>query len=201
MAHPAPRAGCFFSTVIFCTHPVLVISLQWTTNTCTDMKKYIFLLLILISAVTAKSQDYLGGTIGFEYVRAGDECPASFIISPEVGHYFSNRVAVGVTVPVSITTGLSSISILPYVHYDFARVSIVDFFGELTIGWNRLSFEGDAINGLHAALRPGIKINLSKKFSLLARTALLSLNCYKDSDAIVGFAINNGFELGFAVNL
>lgn len=165
------------------------------------MKKYILFLLILFAGMSAKSQVYVGGTLGLQAKVVsfdGDsDSESAFSVTPEVGYYFSDRWAVGATIPVGFGNDITTVGVFPYVRFDFAKAGIVDFFGELALGWGHISSNGYGTNGFESALRPGLKINLSKKFALVARTTFLVLSHYEDVTQF-GFAINNGFELGCA---
>lgn len=163
------------------------------------LKRSILFLLILIVGISAKSQVYVGGTLAFkvktEFDGWGSDAAAAFSITPEAGYYFSKRFAAGLTVPVVFSNEYTEVDILPYAHYDFAKVSVVDFFGELAMGWGYADYGGDGLSAFETFLRPGLKVNLNNKFALMARTNLLSY-IHMDGANYLNIDILNGFEIG-----
>ncbi len=172
------------------------------------MKKIAFFLMLLCITVSARAQFYAGGTFGIQVNHVSTDgisaTMSAFAISPEAGYDINSTWAVGITIPVGFqhtdSYDVTTVGILPYVRGTFASVSIVDFFGELALGYGHESSEGYGVGGFDSVIRPGLKINLNDKFSLIARTNLLSYSHYDGANGI-GFAINGGFELGFKVSL
>lgn len=172
------------------------------------MKKLFLLMALICMSVTASAQFYAGGTIGAQVLHystdGGSATTSAFAVAPELGYDLNRTWAVGVSIPVAFqhTEGvnITNVGILPYVRGTFAHASIVDFFGELALGYGHQKVSDfDGVGGFESALRPGMKINFNDTFALVARTTLLSYSHY-DGVNRVGFAINDGFELGFKVS-
>ena len=163
------------------------------------MKKFFFIALFSCFSIIANAQAYLGGTIGIAVESSDSETSSAFFISPEGGYSFNKIWAVGASVAVQYQDvygmDLTTVSVLPYVRATFARAGIVDFFGELSMGYMFTSFDGEKANGFEAGLRPGLKINFSDRFALLGRTTLLRYSYCEEVDN-VGFSINGNLELG-----
>lgn len=176
------------------------------------MKKIFLILMLLGITTTASAQFYAGGSFGVNVEHAKEDggngtTMTTLGIAPELGYSINRTWAVGLTLPVNYMTqnsvDLTVVQVLPYVRATFARASIVDFFGELALGYGHQSVSTDGVSGgvsgFVAGLRPGLKINFSDKFALVGRTNLLSYSYY-DGLTGVNFSINSGFSLGFQVN-
>ncbi|MCM1163171.1 MAG: porin family protein [Muribaculaceae bacterium] len=171
------------------------------------MRKLYVLLMLLCISVSASAQFYAGGTLGVSVVHASSDgasaTQSAFAVTPELGYDINPTWAVGITVPVAYSHNDSynttKVGILPYVRCTFASASIVDFFGELALGYGHQKTGDYGVGGFDSGLRPGMKINFNDKFALVARTTLLAYSHYDGVNG-VGFAINDGFELGFKVS-
>lgn len=167
------------------------------------MKKVLFTLAIIAMALSAKAQFYAGGTIGLDVISVhvdggGSDTQTTFGFAPEFGYSFNKTWAVGAQIGYGVTSNdgdLTTISFLPYVRATFARAGIVDFFGELAIGYGHQSIEDNGVSGTIVGLRPGLAVNFSPKFALIARTNLLQYE-YWDGLGIFDFSINKGFDVG-----
>ena len=167
------------------------------------------MLLLMLVGITASAsaQVYVGGTVGVQVNHVSTDgasnTATAFGISPELGYDFNETWAVGVTVPVAYQDNgnfdVTKVGVLPYVRATFARAGIVDFFGELALGYGHESSDGYGIGGFESGLRPGLKINFNDRFALVGRTTLFSYSHYDGING-VGFAINNSVELGFKVS-
>ncbi len=167
------------------------------------MKKLLIVLALVSAWVGVQAQVYLGGTIGFDVVNVHGDAPSTtqttFGIAPEVGYNFNDMWAIGAQIGfgVASTDGISvtTYKIMPYVRNTFARAGIVDFFGELGLGYAHQSSTGIGVSGFVSAIRPGMAINFSKKFAVIARTDLLRYEHW-DGIGAFEFALNKSFDLG-----
>lgn len=168
------------------------------------MKKLIFSILLGLSAMLANAQFYAGGSIGIGVMSLKEDgyesaTTTALSISPEAGYSFNDVWSAGLTLNFMLQSSdgfdINEIDIMPYVRATFARAGMFDFFGELAMGYGHQSVEGYGTSGFVSALRPGFAANFSEKFALVARTTLLQYN-YFDGLSTVGFALNNGFDLG-----
>lgn len=173
------------------------------------MKKVLLFFACLMMWVGAQAQVFVGGTLGVDVNNVGADGDGSVTtltvqVAPEVGYNFNKTWAIGLQtvfggVAVDGET-VSQIVIAPYVRATFARVGIVDFFGEATIGYGHQDYDGyNGVSGAVMALRPGMAINFTKRFAVIARTNLLQ---YEYWDGVYGteFSINKGFSVGVQIN-
>lgn len=167
------------------------------------MRKLLAILMLVCISLGASAQAYVGGTVGIgvEHASAdgGSVTNSAFLIAPEAGYYFNPTWAVGASVGVKYQdlggTGVTTVSVLPYLRGTFAHAGIIDFFGELAMGYEHQSAGGSGVGGFVAALRPGMLINLNDHFALTLRTTLLRYAHYDGVNGI-GFALNTNLELG-----
>lgn len=169
------------------------------------MKKVLFTLMAIALGVCAHAQAYVGGTLGLDVIRMHEDGEGSltqktFAISPDFGYKLNQNWAIGATLSYAFSKAgdadVDQFCVMPYVRATFARAGIVDFFGELAVGYAHQSSGDEGVSGTVSALRPGMAINFNDNFALLARTNLLRYE-YWDGLGIFEFALNNSLELGF----
>lgn len=159
------------------------------------MKKLILLILILTGISSAASaQTYIGGTVGVGMITDDGETLTAISFSSEIGKRFNSRVAAGLSVGVNYSSYIdnTTVTALPYIRIYIAKTGIVEFFGEAAAGFQTST---ETTSGFAAALRPGISINLTKRFALIARTDLLSYMC-ADGISAVGLSLGNDIHAG-----
>lgn len=168
------------------------------------MKKLLFVLLLFSACVSAQAQLQLGGSLGLDVTNVGVDGGGSttqttLAITPEVGYRFNDTWTVGAQVGFGVVAlkgeSLTKFNIMPYARATFARVNIVDFFGEAALGYGHQSTDGFGVSGALVALRPGMAINFSRKFAVIARTDLFRFE-YWDGTRGTSFSLNKGFDLG-----
>lgn len=173
------------------------------------MKKLVIILMLLGAAIATNAQTpFWGATVGVQTVHViidgGDSTSeTAFQIGAEAGYQFNKTWTVGLCFAYQLTHvsdyNLSVFNLYPFVRATFARVSKVDFFGELAVGYGRQSISDDdyfsAINGVVAGLRPGIMVHLSPKAAITVRTQLLNLEHY-DGSTCFGFGLNGSSTVG-----
>lgn len=182
------------------------------------MKKLVIILMLLGAAIATNAQTpFWGATVGVQTVHViidgGDSTSeTAFQIGAEAGYQFNKTWSVGLCFAYQLTHvsdyNLSVFNLYPFVRATFARVSKVDFFGELAVGYGRQSiskhqhaydydfgYDMDAINGVVAGLLPGIMVHLSPKAAITVRTQLLNLEHY-DGSTCFGFGLNGSSTVG-----
>lgn len=169
------------------------------------MKKLFFILMFLSTVCFTKAQNFYGAaSIGVHTVHVSEDGGSSasqtaFQISPEVGYQFNKTWSVGLTFAYQLTHvedfDVSVINFYPYVRATFARVSKVDFFGELGLGYGHQSASGFGVDGFVSGLRPGIMIHFSPKFAITARTQLIGYDYY-DGISTFNFGLNGNYTIG-----
>lgn len=167
------------------------------------MKKLLIAIAAIAMSITANAQGFVGGTLGLDVAHTSSDGASAtvttFQIAPEVGYHFNDTWAVGLQFAYGLTASdapsVNQIQVMPYVRATFASAGIVDFFAELGAGYTHASCDGASAGGFVSALRPGMAINFTDKFSVIARTNLLEYS-HIESANYVDFAINKGFSLG-----
>ena len=167
------------------------------------MKKLFLALILAIVGTTVHAQFYAGGTIGLDVIHvSNDDASATqttFAIAPEFGYHFNHTWSLGAMVSYGLQSNdgvdLNVVHFMPYVRGVFARAGKVDFFGELGAGYGHQSSGGYGVDGVVAALRPGVALNFSRKFALIARSTLLQFEHW-DGVSGVEFGLNKSFDLG-----
>lgn len=161
------------------------------------MKKFLFLTLFCIISIAASAQAYVGGTLGVGVTAADGESAAAFTVSPEAGYYFNKTWAVGGNIDLTYQNAggsdITLLSILPYVRATFARASVFDFFGELNLGYAYICTAD--VSGFSAGLCPGVVAHINDKFSIVAKTVLLSYSHF-DGENGFGLSLNGNVHLG-----
>ena len=170
------------------------------------MKRILFLCMTVLVAVAVNAQCYLGGTFGISASRVsvdGDsDSGVELAIVPEFGYQINKTFTVGAMLGISYASAgadVTTLSIAPFGRATFARVKIVDFFADLQIAYNHSWLNGYSADGFGIGICPGLKVKVSDKVDLLARTTLLQYSYMDDVNAI-GFSIGGGFNFGVAYN-
>lgn len=161
------------------------------------MKKFLLLTLFCVISIAASAQAYVGGTLGVGVTAADGESAAAFTVSPEAGYYFNKTWAVGGKIDYSYQNAagsdISLFSILPYVRATFAHAGVFDFFGELNLGYAYICTA--EVGGFSSALCPGVLAHINDKFSIVAKTELLSFSHFEGESGF-GLSLNGNFHLG-----
>ncbi len=173
------------------------------------MKKSLVILFLLYIVSIADAQTYIGAALNLDLVNSKQNGRSSTTytieFSPEIGYNFNKILAVGTTFGIgymdssSMSKSVTVCGVLPYVRATFARAKTVDFFVDVAAGYEYLFDDWDGVGGFISGLRPGINIHLSKRFSLLARTTLLSYSHMNDGTGGC-LGINTNLELGAYFN-
>lgn len=163
------------------------------------MRKIVMFLFVVMVALSAKSQVYLGGNVSFWHNDDADA--TSFILSPEVGYNFNEKWAVGAVLGFAHekiflndeSVKGTAFSFAPYARYSFYENKVIRLFIDGGLGFSTSKVEDfDSVNGFEVGFRPGISIKLSKHFNLLAKCGFLG---YRDD--YNGSSNNNGYGFAF----
>lgn len=141
------------------------------------MKKIILSALVAASAIAANAQVYVGGSLGFNSFKANEDAKAAttFTIAPEIGYNFNENWAVGANISFQTKNtepkSSSTFGVDVYARYTFAKTGIASFFVDGGVGMVTMNNERGA--AFNVGVRPGIKVALSEKVDLVAKTGLL----------------------------
>ena len=160
------------------------------------------LVTLFIFAFTSltQAQLYVGGNLGFNTLSTSSTVgttttkggsSSSLTLSPEVGYFLSNKLAVGLAVSFisrSFTTPITPTSssvdlntnfmINPYARYFFYKSGSFSAFAEGSVGYGSMMSETTVGSNttknpstliISVGITPGIAYDLSDKFSLIAK--------------------------------
>lgn len=160
------------------------------------MKKIFMSAVAAFIAISASAQVYVGGNAGIASTKiAGGDRETTYKLLPEVGYQFSEKWAGGIEFgwskgnPVSIeyaNSASKTFEVNPYARYTLINSKMVDVFIDGTVGYKHYNGIGDEYQ---FGLKPGVALNLSDRFSFVAKAGFLGYKNYspkgggKSSDA------------------
>jgi hypothetical protein len=140
------------------------------------MKKLFLFALLIVAAISANAQAYLGGSLGVW--RNSDAETTTVTIAPEVGYNLSEQWAIGVA--LDYTHGkvdklsANSFAIAPYARFTYYENGMVRLFVDGGFGVSTYKYTGsDSVTGEEIGLKPGISLKLSDKFNFVAKCGFL----------------------------
>ncbi len=163
----------------------------------------------------AKGDIFMSGSIGYRGESTGDFKFNQFNISPRLGFFVSDNIAVGAMIGYESTTNDTFIEVLDdsaeitenmltlgaFGRWYASPASQFSFFAELGLNYNTMNSETEGIdgelkaNGFEIALTPGVSYFISTNFAMEASVGVLSYETSKpDAD---GAESTDTFELGF----
>ncbi|WP_420186811.1 outer membrane beta-barrel protein [Bacteroides pyogenes] len=170
------------------------------------MKKILILFFMVAAALSVKAQVYVGGTTSLWHNDDADE--TYYAIAPEIGYNLNNEWIVGAAFGFArrswdkedLSLYRRTAFFAPYVRYSFYENKVVRLFVDGTIGLSSTKVKHhDSEGGFELGFKPGIAINLNKRFSLVAKCGFLG---YRDDYAYgmdgYGFSLS-GEDLAFGV--
>lgn len=149
------------------------------------MKKFFAMALVALASLGASAQNfYVGGEVGF--VHDGKDNTNKLSIMPEIGYTINEKWGVGTEIGWeynhlnSRKTSTNLFRFNPYARYTFFNSldNLVSLFVDGTagfgLGWT--SYDGDDSDTAcvwQVGLKPGISLNLSKNFSIVAHMGMI----------------------------
>ncbi|WP_455674866.1 porin family protein [Phocaeicola sp.] len=152
------------------------------------MKKIVLVCMVVLMAIGANAQVYVGGTLGISSVKTDkstyDVKTTTFKIMPEVGYELDENWSIGTVVGYEYNkTGdvkINTLNIAPYARYSFLNSDLVRLFVDGGFGFSTSKVKGsDALNSWNVGLKPGLAIKLSDHFCLIAKYGFFG---YKNSE-------------------
>lgn len=178
------------------------------------MKKLVLTAVVALSSLAMNAQVWLGGSLGFNYTDKDNGTKVTdFTISPEIGYSLNDKWDIAVAINETYTNydlkgdiadyHTNSFSINPYARYTFAKSGIASFFveGGVLVGSEDVKLENadktESQTTWGIGIRPGVKVALSDKVSLVAKLGYLGYKDVEDSYSKFGFGVdNNSLSLG-----
>ncbi|RYJ45747.1 porin family protein [Flavobacterium beibuense] len=181
------------------------------------MKKVLLSLTALFAFGLVSAQDtnggfangdlFISGTVGFSNESTGDVKSNGFTVSPRLGYFVSENIAVGVSLGYTSTTDkapntedetLSMLEVGAFGRYYFTPANKFSLFGQLGVAyasnkWEQGDLEAKS-NGFNIGLAPGINYFVSDHLALEATFGILGYSTDKpDTD---GAESTDTFEFG-----
>ncbi len=162
------------------------------------MKKLVYLLfLLLLAGTTVQAQYFIGGNFSLNStggsIKSGEtttdkETSTSFTLSPQLGYFLSEDLAVGLGIGINSTREKSpgdpevinkstGFSIQPFARYYVLDMNKFSLFGEGQLSYSASSSkvesggtttEGPSTSTVGISVSPGISYNLNEKVALEA---------------------------------
>lgn len=180
------------------------------------MKKIISAAIVLFAALSASAQYYAGGSFAID--RNTTDNVTEFIIAPEVGYGINDNWAVGVSLGYDHTynDGLKTdiFEVNPYARYTYFKTdnNLVNLFidGGFGIGFGKSKnedYKSETITAYNIGFKPGVALNLSEKFAVVAHFGFLGYEGGNDAakEANIPEKLGLNFstmnlDLGFYIN-
>ncbi len=167
-------------------------------------------------AATMNAQAYIGGGIGFQTSKQGDDKTTLVTVMPEIGYNLDENWAVGIGlgyghtknsvekkgVETSVKTDVFQIA--PYARYTFAKFDKVNLFVDGGMHYMHTKTGDVKNNTFGIGLKPGVAVNLNSKLSFVAHVGFLGYVNSKDdfdgAEAENTFGFNlDGNDLSFGL--
>jgi hypothetical protein len=184
---------------------------SFNNHKLTIMKKILFASFVLalsfpVSAQINKGQWLVGGSIGFESSKFGDDDDSkvtSFSLSPNAGYFFINNLAGGARlnfqrVKEEESDAASSFLFAPFLRYYFLPVAQkVNIFADASYGFGSIKFgdESESYNQFAFGAGPAVFLspNTALEFTLQYRSE--GGDAFGGDDRQNHFGLNIGFQI------
>jgi len=167
------------------------------------MKKFLTIALMIVMALGASAKGkvaakdfYVGGS--FSLSRGGTPKYTYFRILPELGYNLNSKWSIAGSIGYSYKhyTGVDNnmFEIAPYVRHTYFKSGIVGLFvdGGIGVGFGKASYKGggssDSSTIFSFGFEPGIALNITPSFSLVAHVGFLGYNGANDAAKAAGYS-------------
>lgn len=183
------------------------------------MKKIILTAIVAVVSIAANAQIWAGGSLGFSNnsPKEGDNS-TTLTFAPEIGYTLNDKIDLGVALDYTSykqgDASTSSFSIEPYVRYTFMKAGKLSLFAEGVIGFGSVdNGDSDADDDdddypttnvasapdFKIGVRPGLKYDLTDKFSFVSKLGWVGFSSYENSSAF-DIKASTAVSLGFVYN-
>lgn len=167
------------------------------------MKKIFFAAVLAMASLAATAQTYVGGSFGL--YRETTDNHTEFTIAPEIGYNLDSKWAVGIGLAYDYdyNSGRKTnvLEVKPYVRYTYFRTEnkLVNLFvdGGVDFGAGKTKYEdykSRTVVPFEIGIRPGVALNLTDKFSLVAHMGFLGYSGGNDAAKDAGYPETFGFD-------
>lgn len=176
------------------------------------MKKFFAFAVLAVASLCASAENfYVGGSLGFWHDSEDNQSTNTLSILPEIGYNLSDNWAVGTTIGYNFghtcNEGISThiFEFNPYVRFTFFKTenNLVNLFVDggagIGAGWTSYKHGDDSETAItwNVGFRPGVALNLTDKFSVVAHVGMLGYNGANNAAKATGLYHDNG---GFLLN-
>lgn len=123
----------------------------------------------------------------------GGDASTTVTLSPSIGYFVANNLAIGASVSLQSTEGTTVYSILPTASYYFETQSQIKPFVDLGLGYANISADGDNFGGLALGAGAGIVYLFNQNVGLNVGLQ------YLRNDFDVGVINTFGGMMGFSI--
>lgn len=187
------------------------------------MKKLMLVAAMMIAAISANAQVYVGGGIGFNSHDPGKgDSQTSFEVVPEIGYHLDDSWDLGIQFGYGESEAdddiklvdddakkVSAFTIAPYARYNFVKWNNVKLFLEGSIAYSNIKAEynvGDDIKAdvFKIGVAPGVSVNVGPKLTFITKVGWLGYESkkadYDGAEAVTDFGFNvSGQNLQFSL--
>jgi hypothetical protein len=175
------------------------------------MKKIMMIAAMMVAAVSANAQVYVGGGVGVATSSYDGNSTTVWSIIPEIGYNINDKWAVGTVIGYGETKTkvngvketVKTFQVAPYARYTFVKWENVNLFVDGTVGYQYENYAGVKTNTFAIGFKPGVAVNLNEKLSFVAHVGFLGYENEKvkgDDKSTNSFGFDlNGNALSFGV--
>ncbi|MBQ4520325.1 MAG: outer membrane beta-barrel protein [Bacteroidaceae bacterium] len=187
------------------------------------MKKIFLSLMVMVAAVAANAQIWVGGSLGFRTYSEDKVAnwKSTFSIKPEVGYDLSEDLSIAIGLGYEMCKpeqgdNVSTLSVNPYARYKFLKAGNFSVFvdggftfetGDYFVGKDGEAQQYEDENGVpqkdgsmfNIAIRPGVAYAINDNFSVVAHLGDGLIYRGGDNKAENGFALDIANGLSFGV--
>lgn len=188
------------------------------------MKKIIMAAVLVLGAMTASAQGYVGGEISLWRNASHGSNQTTFSIAPEIAYGVADNWYLGANLGYAYHYNqhvkTNAFFIKPYARYTFAKIGNFSLLSDFGFGFatykNKVgdADASDAACAYEVGIRPGISYAFNKKWNVVAHFGFLGYRDCNDKTYEIGNAAQteiesidtnplgpNGFGFSFANNL
>lgn len=181
------------------------VSMSNLTNNNLIMKKIFLTLMVMVAAVAANAQVWVGGSLGFwtNGDAEGSQTKTTFNIAPEVGYDLSEDWSIALALGYASAKpekgdATNTLSVTPYARYNVLKAGNFKLFLDGAVDIASIDNGDDSYSAWGVGVKPGVAYSLNEKFSLVAHMGFLG---YQDADDEISGVVQKGFGFNFSNNL
>lgn len=140
------------------------------------MKKIFLSLMVMVAAVAANAQIWVGGSLGFRTYDAqgAGDTETTFNIAPEVGYDLSEDLSIAIGLGYAseslkdVDDAQTTISVNPYARYKFLKAGNFNVFLDGGFAFKSVDDGANKNNAWLIGVRPGVAYSINENFSVVA---------------------------------